>query len=45
MYINESLRFVLTNREIKWLKEKKRKRKLRKKQKKLKKEEDSTFFN
>ena len=42
--INESLRFVLTTREIKWLNVEKKqlKRKLRKK---LKKEEDSFIFN
>ena len=42
--INESLRFVLKQREIKWLNVEKKqlKRKLRKKQKK---EEDSFIFN
>ena len=40
--INESLRFVLIKREIKWLKEKKQRKKLKKK---LKKEEDSFIFN
>jgi hypothetical protein len=37
MYINESLRFVLTNREIKMAKRKKAKKKTKKKAKKTKK--------
>jgi hypothetical protein len=37
MYINESLRFVLTNREIKMAKRKKAKKKTKKKAKKAKK--------
>ena len=43
--INESLRFVLTTREIKWLNVEKKqlKRKLKRKQKKE--EEDSFIFN
>ena len=36
MYINESLRFVLTNREIKMAKRKKAKKKTKKKAKKTK---------
>ena len=44
--INESLRFVLITREIKWLNvEKKLKRKLRKKQRKEEKQKDSFLFN